>query len=136
MKWEIIPGGITAPRGFRAAGVHAGLKKAKKDLALIVSDNLASAAAVYTTNKVQAAPLKITREHLIYGRARAIVANSGNANACTGQQGLRDARRMAEITAEAVGCRPEEVVVASTGVIGVLLPMEKVIAGIRQAAQE
>lgn len=136
MEWEIIPGGITAPQGFRAAGVHAGLKKAKRDLALIVSDNVASAAAVYTTNKVQAAPLKVTREHLIHGKARAIVVNSGNANACTGQQGLRDARRMAEITAEAVGCQPEEVVVASTGVIGVLLPMERVTAGIRQAARE
>ncbi|MGI9952595.1 bifunctional ornithine acetyltransferase/N-acetylglutamate synthase [Moorellaceae bacterium AZ2] len=136
MDWEVIPGGITAPRGFRAAGVHAGLKKAKKDLALIVSDNLATAAAVYTTNKVQAAPLKVTREHLAGGQARAIVVNSGNANACTGEQGLRDARHMAEVTAQAVGCRPEEVVVASTGVIGVPLPMEKVAAGIRQAAQE
>lgn len=139
MEWEIIPGGVTAPRGFRAAGVYAGLKKAnrgKKDLALIVSDTLATAAAVYTTNKVQAAPLKVTREHLASGRARAIVVNSGNANACTGEQGLKDAWRMAEITAEVLGCRPQEVVVASTGVIGVPLPMDKIEAGIRQAAQE
>ncbi|MCG0277159.1 MAG: bifunctional glutamate N-acetyltransferase/amino-acid acetyltransferase ArgJ [Thermanaeromonas sp.] len=139
MEWEVIPGGVTAPRGFRAAGVYAGLKKAnrdKKDLALIVSDTLASAAAVYTTNKVQAAPLKITREHLASGRARAIVANSGNANACTGEQGLKDARRMAEVTAEILGIKPQEVVVASTGVIGVPLPMDKIEAGIRKAAQE
>ncbi|HBT46717.1 MAG TPA: ornithine acetyltransferase [Peptococcaceae bacterium] len=136
MEWDVVPGGITAPRGFRAAGVHAGLKKTKKDLALIVSDNPAAAAAVYTTNRVQAAPLVVTREHLAGGYARAVVVNSGNANACTGEQGLRDARFMAEITAREVGCRPGEVVVASTGVIGVPLPMDKVAAGIRQAARE
>ncbi|MBE3581628.1 MAG: bifunctional glutamate N-acetyltransferase/amino-acid acetyltransferase ArgJ [Thermoanaerobacteraceae bacterium] len=135
MEWDVVPGGITAPRGFRAAGVHAGLKKARKDLALIVSDNLAAAAAVYTTNKVQAAPLVVTREHLAGGYVRAVVVNSGNANACTGEEGLRDARCMAEVTAREVGCRPEEVVVASTGVIGVPLPMEKVTSGIRQAAR-
>ncbi|NLW07722.1 MAG: bifunctional glutamate N-acetyltransferase/amino-acid acetyltransferase ArgJ [Clostridia bacterium] len=129
-----LAGGVTAPKGFTAAGVCAGLKKAKKDLALIVSETVAAAAAVYTRNLVQAAPLKVTRENLNSGHARAIVVNSGNANACTGEQGYQDAREMAAVTARAVGCEPWQVVVASTGVIGVNLPMDKIKEGIKKAA--
>lgn len=131
-----VAGGITAPKGFVAAGVHAGLKKEKMDLALIVSEVPATAAAVYTRNRVKAAPLLVTRENLKSGIARAIVCNSGNANACTGERGYRDAREMAALTAAAVGCEPWQVVVASTGVIGVPLPMDKISAGIRAAAEK
>ncbi|AKX95142.1 arginine biosynthesis bifunctional protein ArgJ [Moorella thermoacetica] len=132
--FQPVAGGITAPRGFVAAGIHAGLKKEKLDLALIVSEVPATAAAVYTRNRVKAAPLRVTAEHLKAGLARAIVANSGYANACTGERGYRDAREMAVVTAGAVGCEPWQVVVASTGVIGVPLPMDKVTAGIQAAA--
>src|SRR5690606_15616290 len=129
-----IAGGITAPKGFVAAGVHAGIKRQKKDIALVFSERPCSAAATFTTNRIKAAPLLVTKEHVEGGPVRAIVVNSGNANACTGEQGLADARRMAAVCAEKLGIRPEEVVVASTGVIGVLLPMDKIEAGIAQAA--
>lgn len=131
-----IEGGVTAPKGFVAAGVHCGIKRKRPDLALIVSDVPAAAAAVYTTNLVQAAPIHVTREHVAAGALRAVVANSGNANACTGEEGIADARRMAARAARAVGAAPEEVAVASTGVIGVRLPMDKVEAGIAAAAAE
>jgi len=128
---------IAAPAGFRAAGVASGIKaSAGLDVALIVADSTVSAAAVYTTNRVQAAPILVSREHLGEARARAVVVNSGNANACTGDRGLADARRMAEVTAELVGCTAREVIVASTGIIGHHLPMERVEAGIRRAAAE
>lgn len=129
-----IPGAVAAPSGFRAAGVTAGIKSAGRDVALIFSDRKASAAALFTTNRVQAPPITVSREHLRQGQARAIVANSGNANACTGEQGLADARRMAQVAAAALGIAPEEVLVASTGIIGHPLPMERIEAGIRQAA--
>src|SRR5690606_6339709 len=129
-----VAGGVTAPRGFQAAGVHAGIKRKRRDVALIVSAVPAAAAATYTTNIVKAAPLLVTREHIAQGPVRAIVCNSGNANAVTGEQGLKDARRMAAVAAEAIGARPEQVAVASTGVIGVPLPMDKIEAGIRRAA--
>src|SRR5690625_3837046 len=132
--WTRVDGGVTAPRGFRAAGVHAGLKRKRRDVAVIVSDEPAVAAATYTTNLVQAAPLHVTREHIDRGPIRAVVCNSANANAVTGEQGLADARKMAALTAEAIGAAPEEVAVASTGVIGVRLPMDKVATGIEQAA--
>ena len=138
---RVIEGGITAPAGFRATGVACGIKRpangtAPLDLALIAADRPVCAAAVFTTNKAVAAPVIVTREHLARsgGRARAIVVNSGCANACTGQQGLEAARNMAEATASAIGCTPEEVLVASTGVIGVALDPEKVRRGIRAAA--
>jgi glutamate N-acetyltransferase/amino-acid N-acetyltransferase len=131
-----IPNAVCAPEGFRAAGVAAGLKTAGPDVALIVSDHPAHAAAVFTTNRFQAAPILVSRRHLraAEGRARAIVVNSGNANACTGEQGLADARRMAELAAEALELPAEQVLVASTGIIGHPLPMEKLGAGIRAAA--
>ena len=124
-----ITGGITAPRGFRAAGISAGIKASKGlDLALLVADAPATAAAVFTTNLAQAAPVIVSREHLqaTGGLARAIVVNSGCANACTGDEGMRDAREMASETARLVGCSVEQVLVASTGVIGVALPMDKI----------
>lgn len=131
-----IDGGITAVPGFKAQGVYAQIKYRNiRDLAVIAAEEPCPAAAVYTTNVVKAAPLKVTKRHLENGRAQAIVVNSGNANACTGEQGERDAERMAELTAECLGINPELVLVASTGVIGVNLPMEKVEAGIREACR-
>jgi glutamate N-acetyltransferase/amino-acid N-acetyltransferase len=130
-----VRGGITLPKGFRAVGVHCGIKKVKKDLALIVSDVPATAAAVFTLNAVQAAPVVLSKQHHALGTPfRAIVVNSGNANACTGEHGYEHARTMAEVTAESLGISPSEVFVASTGVIGEPLPMEKVCAGIRSAS--
>jgi glutamate N-acetyltransferase/amino-acid N-acetyltransferase len=131
-------GGITAPAGFRTAGVHCGIKAAASalDLAILAADGPASAAALFTTNLAQAAPITLSRRHIdqTQGIARAIVVNSGCANACTGEDGLAHARMMAVETATAVGCTPEEVLVASTGVIGVALTIDRVIAGIRAAA--
>ena len=129
-------GGVATAKGFRAAGISAGIKASKKpDVALVVSDTPATAAATFTLNKVQAAPIVVCKEHLQKsgGLVRAIVVNSGCANACTGDLGLADARAMAAETAKLVGCPPEQVLVGSTGVIGVNLPMDKVTAGIAQA---
>lgn len=126
--------GVTAPLGFRAAAVAAGIKPERLDLALLVADAPCAAAGVFTTNLAQAAPVLVSREHLASGRARAVVVNAGCANAATGEAGLADARQMATAAAAAVGCPPSEVIVASTGVIGVRLPMARVSAGIAAAA--
>jgi glutamate N-acetyltransferase/amino-acid N-acetyltransferase len=125
---------VTSPRGFLAATVRSGLKKAGDDLAIIYSERPAVGAAVFTQNLVQAAPVVLSREHLKFKTQRAIVVNSGCANACTGAEGLEDARRTARLVAELVGCDPREVLVSSTGVIGVRLKMDKLEAGIRAAA--
>jgi glutamate N-acetyltransferase/amino-acid N-acetyltransferase len=125
---------VTAPLGFRAAAVESGLKPGQPDLALVVADRPCAAAGVFTTNRAEAAPVVVSREHLLGGRARAVVVNAGCANAATGDRGLADAREMACLSATALGCRPEEVVVASTGVIGVHLPMDKLRAAIPRAA--
>nr|ABV58979.1 putative ArgJ [uncultured Acidobacteria bacterium cosmid p2H8] len=128
-----IAGGVTAPRGFRAAGTSAGIKaNGGLDLALLVSDAPAQAAAVFTTNLAVAAPVVVSREHLAAsgGATRAIVVNSGCANACTGDDGLQAARDMARETARLVGCPVEQVLVASTGVIGVALPIDKIRGGL------
>jgi glutamate N-acetyltransferase/amino-acid N-acetyltransferase len=133
-----IEGGITAPAGFRAAGVHCGIKAnpEKLDLALIVSDQPASAAAVFTTNLAVAPPIVVSRDHLkaSQGKARAVVINSGCANACTGDQGRQVAHLMAAETARAIDCDLEEVLVMSTGVIGVQLDPRTVTQGIIDAA--
>ena len=131
--------------GFRAAGVFCDIKRLgtgkgsnkgpKHDLALIVSDAPASVAGVFTTNQVCAAPVKLCAARVKQGSAQAIVVNSGNANACTGRQGLRDAQAMATLTAAAVKISPRDVLVASTGRIGVLLPMANLRKGIRAASQ-
>jgi glutamate N-acetyltransferase/amino-acid N-acetyltransferase len=130
-----VTSGVTAPRGFRAAGVPAGIKKDALDLALLVADETCAAAGVFTTSHTAAPPVAVAREHLASGRARAVVVNSGCANAATGGEGLADARETAGVTAAAVGCRPEEVIVASTGVIGVRLPMGRVRRGVTEAAK-
>jgi glutamate N-acetyltransferase/amino-acid N-acetyltransferase len=124
---------VTAPLGFRAAGVASGIKPDRLDLALVVADAPCAAAGVFTANLAKAAPVLVSREHLAGGRARAIVANAGCANAATGAGGLADARETAALVARTVGCAAEEVVVASTGVIGVRLPMEKLRGGIAAA---
>lgn len=129
-----IESGVTAPKGFLAAGLHCGIKKSKPDLAIVYSQVVAASAGVFTRNVVKAAPVIVTREHLSSGYAQAVVVNSSNANACTGDQGLADARKMAVVTGEALGVASENVVVASTGLIGVSLPMEKIVPGIVQAA--
>ena len=126
---------ITAPLGFKCAAVAAGIKPDRLDLALLVADQPCAAAGVFTTNLAKAAPVLVSREHLAGGRARAIVVNAGCANAGTGAQGLADARAMAAEVGAAVGCAPTQVIVASTGVIGVPLPMDKVRAGIDRAAK-
>ncbi len=126
---------VTAPLGFRAAGVAAGIKFGRLDLALVAGDGPCAAAGIFTANLAKAAPVLVSREHLLGGRARAIVINAGCANAGTGDAGLADAREMAALAASAVGCKPAEVVVASTGVIGVRLPMDKVRAGVAEAAR-
>jgi glutamate N-acetyltransferase/amino-acid N-acetyltransferase len=129
-------GGITAPEGYLAAGIACGIKASGLDLALLVTQRPATAAALFTTNRAAAAPVQLSRRHLgaTGGHARAIVTNSGCANACTGAAGDAAARTMAERTAAALGCRPEEVLVASTGVIGVALDPATVSAGISAAA--
>jgi glutamate N-acetyltransferase/amino-acid N-acetyltransferase len=124
-----IAGGVTAPEGFRAAGVSAGIKaKGGLDLALLVSDRPATVAAVFTTNRAQAAPVLVSREHLSRsgGVARAVIVNSGCANACTGDRGLHAAREMGAETARLLACPPEQVLVSSTGVIGVDLDIAKI----------
>lgn len=130
----VADGGVTTPKGFKAAGLHCGLKKTNRhDLGAIVCEQPAAAAAVYTTNQFQAAPLKVTRESIAQeGKLQAMVVNSGNANACTGKQGEADAREMRAAAAKAFGVAEHMVGVASTGVIGELLPMEKVRSGIAE----
>ena len=133
---RLIDGSVTAPRGFRAAGISCGIKAKGLDLALIVSDTPASAAGVFTVNRAQAAPVIISRRNLAAaaGHTRAVVVNSGCANACTGSDGMRHAEAMAARTATTLGCAISEVLVASTGVIGVKLDMDKVTQGISSAA--
>jgi glutamate N-acetyltransferase/amino-acid N-acetyltransferase len=133
--WTAVPGGVTAPQGFKAAGVVAQVrKKGRRDVALIYSEVPAVAAGLFTQNLVKAAPVLVSQDHLADGRAQAVVINSGIANAFTGAQGMADARRMAELTGELLGIAPALVVVASTGVIGGPMPMDKIEAGIRDAA--
>ncbi len=127
-----ISGGVAVPRGFRADGVSCGIKKNGKDLAIILSEVRARTAALFTTNKFQAAPLKITQKHLRDGMAQAIIINSGNANSATGEEGLRDARKMAKLTAIKLGIEENDVLVSSTGIIGKKLPMDKIKAGIEK----
>lgn len=126
-----VKGGVCAAKGFRASGIHCGIRnnRTKKDLSLIVSDVPASACAVYTTNLVKGAPLIVTREHISDGRAQAIICNSGNANTCNAS-GIEIAREMSELCARALGIRPSDVVVASTGVIGQPLNIEPIKNGI------
>ena len=130
MKW--IEGGVCAAQGFQAAGLHVGVKShkpEKKDLALIVSDVPGTAAGVFTKNVVKAAPIHVTKKHLAAGPVRAVVANSGNANACA-PLGEENAERMCAAAAGVVGCRPEEILVSSTGVIGQTLKIGVIEEGL------
>lgn len=134
---KIIDGGICAAKGFTAGGIHCGIRKnkTKRDLALIFSEVKASAAAVYTTNLVKGAPLAVTKMHLSDGRAQAVICNSGNANTCNAD-GIQVACEMAEITAETLGIDNEDVVVASTGVIGQPLdvtPIKTALPALKEA---
>ena len=133
---KIINGGVCAAKGFKAAGVYCGIRKNpnKKDLALILSEVPASAAAVYTTNLVKGAPLTVTKAHIADGKAQAVICNSGNANTCNAD-GIEIAETMSGLTAEALGIRAEDVVVASTGVIGQPLPIAPIAAGIPKLAE-
>jgi glutamate N-acetyltransferase/amino-acid N-acetyltransferase len=131
MEW--IAGGVTTPQGFLAAAGRAGIKAEGDDIALVVSEVEAAVAGVFTTNVVKAAPVRWSRRIVNeLGRARAVVLNSGNANACTGRQGEEDARTMAETVATGLSVPTEQVLVASTGVIGMRLPMQRVTSGIEQ----
>jgi len=145
-KFKKIRGSITAPLGFRAAALFCDVKTLgtgkgsdkgqKRDLALIVSDVAAKAAGMFTTNQICAAPVKLCVEHLQNNSAQAVVVNSGNANACTGPQGLADAREMAALTSQALGLKTTDVLVGSTGRIGVPLPMPNLRNGIAAVAEQ
>lgn len=135
-------GSIVTPRGFRAGAIFCDIKELgtgigsekgpKPDLAIILSDQTATVAGMFTTNQVKAAPVLWCIEKVRQGRARAIIANSGNANACTGPQGLKDVARIAQVAAKAIGCLPDEILVCSTGRIGVPLPVQKIEKGITE----
>lgn len=145
VPFKEIPGSIVAPTGFMAGGVFCDIKKLgtgkgsnkgqKRDLALIVSETPAAVAGMFTTNRICAAPVKLCVARVKHGVAQAVVVNSGNANACTGRQGLKDAKAMTEILARELGLGPDKVLVGSTGRIGVTLPMANVKRGILAAAQ-
>jgi len=125
---------LLSPRGFRASGVYAGIKiKQTPDVGMLVSDLPCAAAAVFTTNKVVAAPVKVGREHIRTGKLHGIVVNSGNANACTGRKGEKDAREMCFLAGVAIGCEAEQILPSSTGIIGHPLPMNKIERGIAHA---
>jgi len=132
---EFLPDGtVTSPRGFHAGATYAGIKKAKDslDLGILFSEAPCVASGIFTTNRIKAAPVVLCRERVKSGRAVAIVVNSGCANACTGEQGRANAIEMAALTAKKVGVSPEDVLVASTGVIGKQLPMDLIRAGIEK----
>ena len=133
---EIIDGGVCAPRGFTAGGIHCGIRKnrSKRDLSLIYSSVRAEAAAVYTTNLVKGAPLVVTKQHLADGKAQAVVCNSGNANTCNAD-GVQVARQMCDLTADALGISSEDIVVASTGVIGLPLDIKPIASGLPELAR-
>ena len=136
MDIKLISGGVCAANGFKAAGVHCGIRKnkTKKDLALIVSDTLCNAAAVYTTNLVKGAPLTVTKNHITNGKAQAVICNSGNANTCNAN-GIEIAEQMSDLVSKEVGIDASDVVVASTGVIGQPLDITPIANGIPVLAQ-
>ncbi len=139
MAKKMTSSGITAPRGFRAAGGTCGIKvSGKSDLMLLVGEVSCAAAGVFTTNRIKSAPVVVDQRHLklSQGKARAIICNSGNANASTGEAGMRDAWSMCKLVADEIKCEPREVLVSSTGIIGRPLPMEKIEAGIKSLSGE
>ncbi len=137
----LVEGGVCAAKGFKANGIQCGLAhagasvtKKKNDLALIVADKECTAAAVYTTNKVKVAPIIVTKEHIRDGKARAVIVNSVNANTCN-PDGVEKAERMCELAAESLGLKPEDIIVASTGVIGQVLPIEPIANGMKELTE-
>ncbi|MBN9692056.1 MAG: bifunctional glutamate N-acetyltransferase/amino-acid acetyltransferase ArgJ [Verrucomicrobia bacterium] len=146
MKFKVIPGAVVAPLGFQTGGVFCDIKRLgtgkgsnkgpKRDLALLVSDTPCSVAGMFTTNQICAAPVKVCVSRVAKGITQAVVINSGNANACTGRQGLKDAREMTRLTEKALQIPDGYALVGSTGRIGVEMPMEQVRAGIRDAASQ
>lgn len=128
-----IVNNITNVRGIKCWGAHTGIKSLRRDLAIIYSEKPAVVSATFTKNKIQAHPIKITKEHIKDGRAQAIVINSGNANACNGPEGFEAAQLMARTTAEKLKLQPEDVLVASTGIIGEAFPTDKVLEGIQDS---
>jgi glutamate N-acetyltransferase / amino-acid N-acetyltransferase len=137
-KYTWLEGGVTSPQGFKAAAVRAGIKESRQrdDLALIVSEVPGSVAGTFTTNRVKAACVKLCERHMVWGQAQAIIVNAGNANACTGDQGIADAERTAELTAKLLGgIQKSTVFVCSTGTIGIPLPMNKIEAAMPDLVQ-
>ena len=134
---QFLKNNVCAPKGFTAIGKPIGIKKSGKyDFAVIYSEVLADAAAVYTSNKVKGAPLYVTKKHLSNGKAQAIIVNSGVSNVCTGKKGIKDAEDMAKFLGNELGINPKDVVVASTGLIGAYLPMETIKNGIKGIKNE
>ena len=134
---ELMENNVCAPKGFKAVGKSLGIKRSgKPDFAVIYSENSADTAAVYTSNKVKGAPLIVTKKHLANGQAQAIVINSGVANVCTGEKGIKDAEEMTEFASKELGIDSNDVLVASTGMIGAYLPMDKIKSGIRGIKNE
>lgn len=134
---KIIAGGITSPKGFQSAGSHIGIKRKKKDLALVYTETLARVAGVFTTNVVKAAPVLWNKEIIFAeNKVRGIVINSGNANACTGEQGMKHAEMMAETYANCLKVKKSEILVSSTGIIGTPLPIELIMDGIKKISPD
>ncbi|MBR5280698.1 MAG: bifunctional glutamate N-acetyltransferase/amino-acid acetyltransferase ArgJ [Clostridia bacterium] len=133
---KLISGGVCAAKGYKANGIHCGIRKnrTKRDLALIYSETQATAAAVYTTNLVKGAPLTVTKAHIADGKAQAILCNSGNANTCNAD-GIEIAEKMSTLAASALNLKAEDIVIASTGVIGQPLPLEPIAAGMKPLAE-
>jgi glutamate N-acetyltransferase/amino-acid N-acetyltransferase len=137
VQFKPVDGGVTAPLGFRAGAISCGIKNpeaTRLDLALILSDSPTVTDAVFTTNKVRAACVRVSQQHVRSGDARAIIANSGNANACTGPQGIQDAKAMCKATAEALGLKMREVLVCSTGIIGMNMPIQRITPRVAELA--
>ena len=137
ISYHEIEGGVCAVKGFQAAGIHCGIRKnqSKKDLALIYCEKRCHAAAVYTTNKVKGAPITVCKEHLLDGMAQAVIVNSGNANTCNAD-GVEKANRMCELVAGALGIEEKDVLIGSTGVIGMVLDLEPIERGIPQLVSQ
>ena len=137
VKMKLVENNVCAPKGFKALGKSLGIKKSgKPDFAVIYSENLADTAAVYTSNKVTGAPLTVTKNHLANGKSQAIVINSGVANVCTGKKGIKDAEDTAEFASKELNINSNDVLVASTGIIGNYLPMDKIKKGMKGIKNE
>lgn len=137
MSYKIIEGSVTAAKGFKASGVHCGIRKnkSKRDLALIYCEKKCTAAAVYTTNLVQSSPITVTKKNLADGYAQAVICNSGNANTCNAD-GMEKAEMMCRLTADKLGISADDIIVGSTGVIGQILPIEPIADGMEQLVSE